>query len=303
MNARYHVLYRGPLSSCNYGCTYCPFAKRNETHAQLAGDRESLAQFMEWIERQSSRRFGVLFTPWGEALVRTWYQEALQRLSWMPHVERAAIQTNLSCRLNWLERCQSGRIALWSTFHPTETTLANFCRRVEKVAELGVRISVGCVGLKENLALIEDLRRAIPAEIYVWVNAYKREPNYYDEADVARLQAVDPYFRLNNVRHASLGQACHAGETSFTVDGDGDLRRCHFVDQVIGNIADPAWEEALRERACPNQTCGCHIGYVHLKRLNLYPLYGDGLLERIPAAPGESPFSDPLPGLEASCRD
>src|SRR5439155_12206691 len=35
---KYHVLYRGPLSSCNYGCHYCPFAKHAETHADLQGD-------------------------------------------------------------------------------------------------------------------------------------------------------------------------------------------------------------------------------------------------------------------------
>ena len=29
------ILYRGPLSSCNYGCEYCPFAKREESRAEL----------------------------------------------------------------------------------------------------------------------------------------------------------------------------------------------------------------------------------------------------------------------------
>lgn len=283
MSLKYHVLYRGPLSSCNYGCNYCPFAKRDETYAQLEGDRTALAHFLDWIEAQAHRTFGVLFTPWGEALVRKWYQETLVRLSWMPHIDRAAIQTNLSGPLSWLDRCQKERIALWSTFHPTETTLTEFSRRVDLVAQRGVRISVGCVGLKKSLDQIEELRRAISPEIYLWVNAYKREANYYNEEDVARLEAVDPYFSMNNLRHASLGQACHAGETSFTVDGHGDIRRCHFVDQVIGNIADESWEDALEPRPCPNQSCGCHIGYVHLKRLKLDQVYENGLLERIPS--------------------
>ena len=34
------ILYRGPLSSCNYACAYCPFAKRTETAAELAHDRD-----------------------------------------------------------------------------------------------------------------------------------------------------------------------------------------------------------------------------------------------------------------------
>ncbi len=282
MSIKYHVLYRGPLSSCNYGCTYCPFAKRDETYAQLEGDRTSLARFLNWAEAQSHCKLGILFTPWGEALVRKWYQEAMVRLSWLPHIDRVAIQTNLSCPLSWLDRCQKERVALWSTFHPTETTLDDFCRRVDLVASRGVRISVGCVGLKENFTQIERLRQAISPEIYVWVNAYKRETNYYGPQDVALLEAVDPYFSVNNQRHESFRQPCGAGETSFTVDGQGDIRRCHFVEGVISNIADPAWEDALRPRLCPNQTCGCYIGYVYLKRLRLSQVYGEGLLERIP---------------------
>src|SRR6266849_6054884 len=65
----YRVLYRGPLSSCNYACGYCPFAKRAETHAELEDDRRALDAFLKWIAEQRHRRFGILFTPWGEALV------------------------------------------------------------------------------------------------------------------------------------------------------------------------------------------------------------------------------------------
>jgi len=33
------ILYRGPLSSCNYGGAYCPFAKHTETDDEHAADR------------------------------------------------------------------------------------------------------------------------------------------------------------------------------------------------------------------------------------------------------------------------
>jgi len=282
VNPNYYVLYRGPLSSCNYGCTYCPFAKKNESYRHLEGDRVGLDSFVHWIERQTHASFRLLFTPWGEALIRPWYQEALVRLSWMPHINRAAIQTNLSCRLNWLERCQTDRLAFWSTFHPTESRLHDFCRRVETAFASGASLSVGCVGMKEHLDIIEQLRTKIPPEIYVWVNAYKREASYYTEDEISRMVAIDPHFQVNNTRHPSYGKECAAGETSFTVDGFGQIRRCHFIDQVIGNIADPTWEESLQPRSCPNQTCSCHIGYVHLKQLNLDRIFGKGILERIP---------------------
>ena len=41
------VLYRGPLSSCNYGCTYCPFAKHHETDAEHAVDARALERFLQ----------------------------------------------------------------------------------------------------------------------------------------------------------------------------------------------------------------------------------------------------------------
>lgn len=279
----YHVLYRGPLSSCNYACAYCPFAKRDETHEQLAGDRAALERFVTWLDRQRQHDFGVLFTPWGEALVRTWYQEALVRLTHLPHVDRVAIQTNLSCGFGWLDRCRLDRLALWATFHPTEVPLERFVARVRHLSAAGVRMSVGVVGKREHFAAIERLRAEVPSTIYVWVNAYKDEPHYYVPADETFLTAIDPLFPINNQRHASRGEFCRAGATSFTVDGRGAIRRCHFVSTPLSHLDDSDWEAALTPRRCPNATCGCHIGYVHLERLHLDATFGDGLLERIPA--------------------
>lgn len=278
------ILYRGPLSSCNYGCDYCPFAKHRETREELETDRRALARFLEWVASQEGKRqISVLFTPWGEALVRPWYQEALVRLTGLPHVAKAAIQTNISARLEWTERCDLSRLGLWCTFHPSETTRERFLQRCLELDRRGVRYSVGMVGLKESLAEIETMRRELNPDVYLWINAWKRSTDYYTAAEVERLTAVDPLFPINNTRHPSLGRACRAGAEVISVDGDGNARRCHFVPQLIGNLYEPGFEAALMERPCPNATCGCHIGYVHLDELNLYPVYGDGLLERIPA--------------------
>ncbi|MHC5543950.1 STM4011 family radical SAM protein, partial [Singulisphaera rosea] len=71
------ILYRGPLSSCNYGCDYCPFAKRHETASELAKDRRALERFTDWVSGREADRIAILFTPWGEALTRRWYRESL----------------------------------------------------------------------------------------------------------------------------------------------------------------------------------------------------------------------------------
>jgi MoaA/NifB/PqqE/SkfB family radical SAM enzyme len=276
------ILYRGPLSSCNYGCAYCPFAKRTETASELAHDRACLERFVAWVGSRTADGIGVLFTPWGEALVRRWYQDALAALSHMPHVGKAAIQTNLSCRLDWLDACDLTRLSLWCTFHPTETTRERFLTKCHELRARGVRFSVGVVGLKEHFAEIADLRRDLPADVYLWVNAYKRDPDYYTDAMVEALTRIDPLFPVNNRYHPSRGESCRAGATVISVDGAGTVRRCHFIREPIGNLHDPDFERCLVERPCVNDSCGCHIGYVHLDRLGLYATFGDGVLERVP---------------------
>jgi hypothetical protein len=279
------ILYRGPLASCNYCCAYCPFVKHAESVAEHQADRHALERFVGWVAGREGDRISVFFTPWGEALIWQRYQQALVRLSHMPHVEKAAIQTNLSGSMAWVDDCDKRRLALWATYHPAQVPRARFVARCRELDRRGVRFSAGVVGMRAHLAEIEALRRELPAHVYLWVNAYKRVPNYYTERDLRRLQAVDPLFPINNQRHPSLGRACRCGQSVIAVDGAGVVRRCHFIREPLGNIYEPGVEAALQEQLCTNMTCGCHIGYVHMDDLGLYDLFGAGVLERIPAKP------------------
>ncbi|MEW6281723.1 MAG: STM4011 family radical SAM protein [Candidatus Eremiobacterota bacterium] len=286
------LLYRGPLSGCNYDCPYCPFAKRRESRTDRERDERALERFLAWVEDQRHRRLSVFFTPWGEALVRACYRRALVRLTGLSHVRRAVIQTNLSCGLDWVHRCDRSRLALWCSFHPGQVDRKRFLSRCLELHAEGVSFSVGVVGLREHLEPASLLRAELPPEVYLWVNAFKRLPGYYSRDEAAAWTALDPLFPLNHARHPSLGRPCHTGERVVSVDGDGVMRRCHFVPEPIGNLYAPDWESALRPRTCPNETCGCHIGYVHMPELRLEEVFGDGLLERIPV-PQESASVSP----------
>jgi MoaA/NifB/PqqE/SkfB family radical SAM enzyme len=279
---KWSILYRGSLSSCNYACDYCPFAKTRNTREELRRDAAELDRFTQWVGSRKEQ-IGVLFTPWGEALVHRSYQRAMTVLSHLPNVWRVAAQTNLSGRLDWLRDTDREKLALWTTWHPTQVTMDGFLRQCERLDALGIRYSVGTVGTREAFSQIEELRARLPRSVYMWVNAWKRVANYYGDEDLARMQRVDPHFRINALRHPSRGFACRAGETAFSVDGQGTARRCHFIPNVLGNIYHDGFERALQPRLCTNETCGCHIGYVHLEPLNLYSVFGDGVLERIPS--------------------
>lgn len=275
------ILYRGPLESCNYDCSYCPFAKKKNTREELAFDRACLLKFENWVSQQG-RGISLLFTPWGEALIRKYYQEALTRLSWISHVQKVCIQTNLSGNLSWTARANPKTLALWTTFHPTETTVDKFIGRCQELMQNNIRFSVGIVGKKENFPFIEELKDKLPQGIYFWINAYKREPNYYSDADENWLQKIDPLFSFNNTIYPTQGKGCEAGETSLSIDGEGNVTRCHFIKEPLGNIYHQALDTMLRARSCTNDCCRCYIGYINLKELDLNRIYSNRILERIP---------------------
>ncbi|MGX2993533.1 STM4011 family radical SAM protein [Streptomyces sp. JNUCC 64] len=294
------VLYRGPLSSCDYDCPYCPFAKRRDGPELLRADRAALERFTGWAGSYPDGRLSVLFTPWGEGLVRSWYRRALVELSRHEHIARVAIQTNLSCRTGWLDGADLDTLALWCTYHPGQTPYERFTAKCRELTARGVRFSVGIVGLPEHLEHARRLRAELPERVYLWVNA--AEGHAYTDEEADRWTELDPLFPYSRHPHRSKGLPCRTGESVVSVDGEGTVRRCHFVRAELGNLYDGSYRAALAPRPCPLARCDCHIGYVHLESLPLYDVFAGGVLERIPAASGPvplplspSPFADPAP--------
>ncbi|GAB2845343.1 hypothetical protein GCM10022221_50840 [Actinocorallia aurea] len=274
------ILYRGPLAGCDYDCPYCPFAKRRDSREQLRADRDALARFAAWVAARDEDT-AVLFTPWGEGLVRSWYRETMIALSRLPHVRRVAIQTNLSGRTAWTARADRESLALWTTYHPGQVSHERFLAKSLELTALGVRHSVGVVGQPEHLAAARRMRADLPRETYLWINA--AEGLTYTDAEAAEWTALDPLFSYSRHPHRSLGLPCRTGHDVVSVAGDGTVRRCHFVKTPLGNLYDGTFTPSAAPSACPNGLCDCHIGYLHLEPLHLYDVFTGGLLERIPA--------------------
>ncbi|MEU0391536.1 STM4011 family radical SAM protein [Streptomyces sp. NPDC006208] len=284
------MLYRGPLASCDYDCPYCPFAKRRDSTEQLRADRAALERFAAWAAAQQDDRLSILFTPWGEGLVRSWYRRTLTELSHLPHIRRVAVQTNLSCRTDWMADADPGTLALWCTYHPGQTPYDRFLQKCTDLAGRKIRFSVGVVGLPDHLEQARRLRSELPPHVYLWVNA--AEGHTYTDEEAALWTALDPLFPYSRHPHRSAGLPCRTGGSVVSVDGDGTVRRCHFVRAELGNLYDGSFRRALGPRACPLAVCDCHIGYVHLETLPLYDVFAGGVLERIPAAaPAGGPWT------------
>lgn len=285
------ILYRGYLESCNYDCGYCPFAKRRETTATRIRDKAGLASFLVWVRRSTDVDLTVFFTPWGEALVTRRYQQAMVALSREQHVRKVMIQTNLSGSLRWLDQANTDSLRIWATFHPGQTTLKAFVERCHLLDEKGVRHCVGIVGSREHFDWAQRLRAALPSHTYMWINALQPMPRGYSEDEIRFCEALDPHFRLNLARHASRGKACRTGSEVISVNGDGEVRRCHFWDEKLGNLYQQNLREILTNQPCPRGTCACHLGYVHLREPAVDAAFGSGALERIPDIWPEPPVA------------
>ena len=124
------------------------------------------------------------------------------------------------------------------------------------------------------------MRAVLSEEVYLWVNA--AEGLSYTDAEAATWQRIDPHFHYSRLPHPSRDRPCRTGDSVLSVNGDEDVRRCHFVDRSLGNLYDGSFRDRLGPSGCPLTTCDCRIGYVHLESLDLYEVFRGGVIERIP---------------------
>ncbi|MEV5030443.1 STM4011 family radical SAM protein [Paenibacillus sp. LPE1-1-1.1] len=279
------LYYRGALSSCNYDCPYCPFSKTKDSKETLEKDKQQLLAFMSWVREQGAagHQLSVFFNPYGEALVHKWYRDAMIELSGLAHVQKVAVQTNLSAKLDWTRQLAKDKAAFWVTYHPGQTSEAQFLSQCMKLYEQGIAFSVGSVGIRSAFDAIARLRSLLPEDVYLWVNAFKDRKAYYKDDEISYLTRIDPYFQLNVPDYASLGKRCGAGSNVFYVQGAGIVKRCYSDRKVIGHLYRDGLEGLAEERPCGMKKCGCYIGYIHMPELGMDRIYGDRLLERIPA--------------------
>lgn len=280
--AREMLQYRGSLKSCNYSCSYCPFAKRQEDAAELAADKKDLLRFCKSVEeRQEPAPFSaVMIVPYGEALIHSYYWEGMARLSCFDRVEAVGAQTNLSFPVSAMLRLYDSaggnrrKLRLWATFHPEMVSVSHFAAQCRELLGAGVRLSAGAVGVPENLELIRGLRRELPADVYLWINRMDGLNRRYTREEQAAFQEIDPYF--SQELHWMKADARQCGKRRF-VEADGQTGPCNISRRTGGNWYDPNGHTAPPE--CGRKLCTCYLAYggradfENRKSFGRYPLF------------------------------
>lgn len=276
------VLYRGSLKSCNYRCSYCPFSKHRTSDRELETDRIQWLRFCNSLADKAAwqKTGAVLVTPYGEALIHSWYWEGLARITGLEHIEAAGAQTNGSfpvkqC-LEYFDAAGGRRekLRLWITFHPEMILVSDFADRCRLLMKEGILFSVGAVGVPDNIHLLRQLRQELPSDIYFWINRMDGCKRPYTPEETAAFQKIDPFFSQELLRRTSdVGQCTHR----FFVEADGTFRYCNISRTRAGN-----WYELPQDNppsTCGRNACTCYLAYggrkdyKHLFTFGRYPLF------------------------------
>lgn len=278
-----HIYYRGFLKSCNYRCSYCPFAKRPVNTKELEKDKDALSRFIAWVKDQPIP-LSIMFVPYGEALIHDYYIQALAQLSRMTNVTAISCQTNLSLNpQNFIEQLEKNgantdKINLWATFH---NEVANEESFAEKVSYLNrhIAICVGVVGAPQMIESMSSLKSLLPKSVYLWVNAMDGLNRRYTTKEVEAISSIDPLFRLELANPKADISRCCAGKESLFVTAEGDVYACNRSRVKLGNIYTA---ENIEEPSCKTRSCDCFLAYAHRTDLKGLDLFGSGRFIRIP---------------------
>lgn len=276
------IIYRGNLKSCNYRCSYCPFAKHRALPVEMEKDRENFARFCDSIEKrvQTFSIGAVFIAPYGEATIHRWYWEGLSRLAEIPEIDRVGLQTNLSFSVE--ERLKgfdfAHKLCIWATFHPEMTTVDEFVSKCHQLVKNNVMVCAGAVGVPENIPLLRELREKLSPVIYLWINKMDGLKRNYRPGEIEAFAQLDPFFAYELKHPDAAVQMC--ADRCF-VEADGKIHTCNISRTKGVNWYDGS-EEEIFEPVCSRKSCTCYLAYGGRADFPLRSIFGEYPIYRIP---------------------
>lgn len=279
------ILYRGSLKSCNYACSYCPFAKHSASCREQERDKKDWMKFWQSLEARAKDlgAFALMVVPYGEALLYPWYWEGLAKLSRLKQAEAVGVQTNLSFSLEdalvlW-ERAggKKEKLRLWASFHPEMVSPEAFAQKCRKVAGEGIALCAGAVGVPQNLPVLKKLRCLLPDSLYLWINAMDGLQRPYTREEEQAFAALDPFFVRE--QEAVPANPEHCTDRLF-IEGNGRMHTCNISSTLPKNWYQEDF--SFPPPRCRNRWCTCYLAYgIRADWINSL-LFGPYPLFRIP---------------------
>ncbi len=285
------IYYRGHIDFCNYACSYCPFAKKIKSKAQIELEKKSLDGLYRYLQTQTEL-VQLMFVPYGEILYHKFFQRELARLSKLKTVYKIGVQSNLSLDADKFlkilkeEEAVFQKIMLWATYHLEFESQENFAKKVNKLGEK-LCISAGIVADTENFESIYRLRNELDSSIYLWVNAMDKKKKRFTREMIKQIQVIDPMFCYEfefERKEEFKDNRCISTNNRYL-----DMRVFRFGNEFGKLIETETSKQCFFKRkqridrnCSDHKKCDCYLGYCNFENTCVSRFFGENIAFRIP---------------------
>lgn len=137
-----------------------------------------------------------------------------------------------------------------------------------------ISISVGVVGNPNDIEEIIELRKKIPKNVYMWINAMEGLGREYTIEEIGFFVKIDPMFTSEITRQADYN--CNCCREHIFVNFNGNIQSCNRKKELIGNIYK---SDFIKNSECNGN---CYLSYSHTNNFRKNNLIGENNLFRIP---------------------
>lgn len=294
------VWYICDLSLCNFDCAYCASGSpetgggRSRTEMWKTPDGpDRLHRILGWIAKLPYA-VGLRLQTIGEPFVSDEFLAAASHMTQEPNIRFVELVTNGSLLTGRLGKMRDehnadvAKLALWITFHHTQTTIARLLENALAAKQQGAFVVVNALLFPDQLELVRELHaqceaHGLPTNVDLgqdFNDAYGGHELIPLAADVGRYRSQS---LITNARMASLsvvaaaspkGLNCSAGHDYIFIDPAGAVFPCfayrrYVCDSQLGSSLDPDFIPRLRaERYRPcavDKGCTCKEDFLHLQ--------------------------------------
>jgi len=249
--------------------------------ADIDRDRLALECFCHRVP-ELGRDLSVMFVPRGEALIHSYYWEAMANLCSNKNIRMVGCQTNLSFTVQSfalkVADCHK-KVGLWCSFHPSQVRVNDFIAQCDELRKNGILFCVGAVGDPHNLDILTDLRKQLPDDVYFWINSSKRHCAEYTPKEISAFTSIDPLFSLETTHIQSDSTMCSAGRTSLFVEADGGAYACNLSRVRLGNIYNG--NKLNLRNVCISKECSCYLAYANRTDIPALSVFGENVAFRL----------------------
>jgi lysophospholipase L1-like esterase len=282
--------YNGREAKCNYRCPYCYYVGLHNPEDRFTGFIE---QWKERFQEAFGRQDLIFYLAFGEPTIGSDFPSILGMVESQKNWQ-LRITSNVSSNLELLagsRLASDGRLFINASFHPVETDIEDFIKRISYLRHSNIEVCVVYVAYPPYLSRMEqDIQRFSENGFVVHLRRFegnfKRQSYPWAYTDTEK-RLIAKYMDDNSIKYMlnqqkSLGDVVYSGYDFFVVDNAGNVGydsnafAPYTQNRVVfGNIHTGNFKPNLYPSEYPGKYQGTTDGVANLLGSGLKQLEGN----------------------------